>query len=122
MLQLQLTGAGCCLSDFVSKALPCAFKLCFHTSYMDQSCGFCLQDLQDVRHQLKAEQNKVFRLEVQLAEANEKLELMPDLEKQLNNYRCIRAEPCCEAGFSYHAHGFHPVPILFLRMAAQPAA
>lgn len=49
-----------------------------------------MQELQEARQQLKAEQQKVFRLEVQLAEANEKLEQMPDLERQINNYRSDR--------------------------------
>ena len=46
-----------------------------------------LQEVQEARQSLKAEQDKVFRLEVQLAEANEKLEQLPDLERQVNNYR-----------------------------------
>ena len=53
------------------------------------SCDTYLQELQESREQLKAEQKKVFRLEVQLAEANEKLDQIADLEKQLNNYRQI---------------------------------
>ena len=46
-----------------------------------------MQELQEARQQVKSEQQKVFRLEVQLAEANEELEQMPDLERQINNYR-----------------------------------
>lgn len=66
-----------------------------------------MQELQEARQQVKSEQQKVFRLEVQLAEANEELEQMPDLERQINNYRwdetptIAKYNPCFSHEFLY---------------------
>lgn len=45
------------------------------------------QELADARSLLQAEQNKVLRLEAQIAELHERLQSMEDLEKELQKYR-----------------------------------
>ncbi len=46
-----------------------------------------MQELAEAKGALEAEQGKVFKLEVQLAEAVQKLQQVTDLEKELNQYR-----------------------------------
>ena len=48
-----------------------------------------LQELSETREALASEQGKVFKLEVQLAEAVQKLQQVADLEKELNQYRQV---------------------------------
>ena len=47
-----------------------------------------MKELEEAKHQLSAEQNKVFKLEVELAEAQQRLQQVTDLEKELAHYRC----------------------------------
>lgn len=46
-----------------------------------------MQELTEAKDQVKVEQKRVFQLEVKLAEANEKLDQVAELEKQLTHYR-----------------------------------
>ena len=54
-------------------------------------CVMCadVKELEEAKHQLSAEQNKVFKLEVELAEAQQRLQQVTDLEKELAHYRCL---------------------------------
>ena len=61
------------------------------------------QELNETREALASEQGKVFKLEVQLAEANQKMQQVTDLEKELNQYRQV---PTVE----WPAPGQTPVP------------
>jgi len=45
------------------------------------------QEVGEAKEALGSEQGKVFRLEVQLAEAVQKLQQVTDLEKELSQYR-----------------------------------
>lgn len=46
-----------------------------------------MQELSEARSQLSAEQGKVFKLEVELAEARQKLQGVAELERELSHYR-----------------------------------
>lgn len=51
------------------------------------------QEVEEVKAQLSAEQNKVFKLEVELAEAQQKLQKVAELEKEVANYRRVPLSP-----------------------------
>jgi len=54
--------------------------------------------LEDCRHALSAEQSHVLKLEAQLAEANEKLHTVTELEKALERYKKAEAEAAAKKG------------------------
>lgn len=61
------------------------------SSFIDSRAGLSLlvymQELSEARSQLSAEQGKVFKLEVELAEARQKLQGVAELERELSHYR-----------------------------------
>ena len=59
---------------------------------------YSAQALEDCRHALSAEQSHVLKLEAQLAEANEKLHTVTELEKALDRYKKAEAEAAAKKG------------------------
>lgn len=58
-----------------------------------------MQRLEAAAKEVDAQSSKIFRLEVELAEAQKKLQTTTELEKELNHYRCYSTS-CL----------FHPMP------------
>lgn len=48
-----------------------------------------MQKLETAAKEAEAQSTNIFRLEVQLAEAQKKLQTITDLEKELNRYRLV---------------------------------
>lgn len=59
-----------------------------------------LQAVDEMRHALAAEQAKTLKLEVQLAELNERLGSVAELERELARYRKMEAEAATRKGSS----------------------
>lgn len=51
-----------------------------------------LQAVEDLRHALSSEQAKNLKLEAQLAEANERLSKVAELERELDRHRRVAAQ------------------------------
>ena len=49
--------------------------------------GICLQEVDQLKEELRKEQEKSLKLEVTLAEARQKLSTVTDLENQVGKYR-----------------------------------
>ena len=69
-----------------------------------------MQRLEAAAKEVDAQSSKIFRLEVELAEAQKKLQTTTELEKELNHYRCYST---CDMSVSPHArhsplHGCAP--------------
>lgn len=93
------TGYSC---SYLPISLSCCPPLLPHTHTQAHIPGppSPLQSLEETRAALEAEQGKSMRLEVELAEAAQKLGRMEELERELQKYRCAP-----QAGLGPQARG-----------------